>query len=382
MTPVPPLPPAFARILALIVKEFLALLNDPKSRTVLIGPPLIQLIVFGYAATFELKDIPYAIYNEDRGAISRTLEAAFAGAPAFRRVATVSSDGEIAPLIDTRQALLVIHIAPRFSERLLSPQPAGIDAPLQVIVDGRNSNTAMLALNYVRGIVDPFNRQWLQERGQTGAPARLESRAWFNPNLESQWFFVPAIVGMLALITAILVTAMSVAREREQGTFDQLLVTPLRPGEILLGKALPGFVIGMVQGSAILLIVILWFDVPLIGSLPVLYCGLALFLLSGVGFGLFISSLAVTQQQGLLGAFLFLVPAIILSGFATPIANMPPVVQAITLIDPLRYFMVILRKVFLEGAGFDVLAHQFWPMALIGVTALLLASWLFRRRMY
>lgn len=376
------MPPVLTRLIALIVKEFLALLKDPKSRTVLIGPPLFQLIVFGYAATFELKDIPYAVYNEDRGAVSRTLEAAFAGAPAFRQVATISSEREIAPLIDNRQALLVIHIAPRFSERLLSARFADIDAPLQVIIDGRNSNTAMLALNYVRGIVDPFNRQWLKERGLAGAPAVLESRAWFNPNLESRWFFVPGIIGMLALITTILVTAMTVAREREQGTFDQLLVTPLRPGEILIGKALPGFLIGLVQGTVILLIVTLWFKVPLLGSLPALYCGLALFLLSGVGFGLLISSLAVTQQQGLLGAFLFMVPAIILSGFATPIANMPPAVQAITLIDPLRYFMVVLRKVFLEGAGFDVLAHQFWPMALIGVTALALASWLFRHRMY
>ncbi|MDR0576953.1 MAG: ABC transporter permease [Candidatus Accumulibacter sp.] len=374
-------PPALTRIFALIVKEFLALFKDPKSRTVLIGPPLIQLIIFGYAASFDLKYIPYAIYDEDRGALARGFEAAFSGAPAFRRVASLASEGEIAPLIDSREALLVIHIPPRFSERLLSVPPGGVDAPLQVIVDGRNSNTALVALNYVRGIVDGFNSRWLRERGQAGAPATLESRAWFNPNLESQWFFIPGVVGMLALITAILVTAMTVAREREQGTFDQLLVTPLRPGEILLGKALPGFVIGMAQGSVILLIVTLWFGVPLLGSLPALYCGLALFLLSGVGFGLFISSLAVTQQQGLLGAFLFLVPAVILSGFATPISNMPPAVQAITLIDPLRYFMAVLRKIFLEGAGFDVLTHLFWPMALIGATALALASWLFRRRM-
>ena len=179
-----------------------------------------------------------------------------------------------------------------------------------------------------------------------------------------------------------LVTALTVAREREQGTFDQLLVTPLRPGEILLGKALPGFLIGIVQGTVILLIATLWFKVPLLGSLPVLYAGLALFLLSAVGAGLLISSLAVTQQQGLLGAFLFMVPAVILSGFATPIANMPLIVQDITLIDPLRYFLVILRKVFLEGAGFDVLTSQLWPMAVIGVVALSLASWLFRHRMY
>ena len=370
------------RILALIIKEFLALLKDPKSRSVLIGPPLIQLIVFGYAATYELKDIPYAIYNEDRGAISRTLEAAFAGAPTFRRVATLSAEEEMAPLIDSRKVLLVIHIGQRFSDRLLSGESTQVQAPLQVIIDGRNSNTAMVALNYVRSIVDQFNRQWMRERGQSALPAYLESRAWFNPNLESRWFFVPGIIGMLALIITILVTAMTVAREREQGTFDQLLVTPLRPGEILLGKALPGFLIGMVQGTVILLIVTLWFRVPLLGSLPALYCGLALFLLSGVGIGLLISSLAVTQQQGLLGAFLFVVPAITLSGFATPIANMPPIVQAITRIDPLRYFMVILRKVFLEGAGFDVLIDQFWPMALIGASALALSSWLFRHRMY
>lgn len=374
--------PALTRIFALIVKEFLALLKDPRSRTVLIGPPLIQLIVFGYAATFELKDIPFAVYNEDRGAISRTFEASFNGAPAFRRVATISSDREMAPLIDGRTALLVIHIGPRFSERLLSGESSRIQAPLQVIIDGRNSNTAMVALNYVRRIVDQFNRQWMQERGLSAMPAYLESRAWFNPNLESRWFFVPGIIGMLALITTILVTAMTVAREREQGTFDQLLVTPLRPGEILLGKALPGFLIGMAQGTVILLIVTLWFEVPLRGSLPALYCGLALFLLSGVGVGLLISSLAVTQQQGLLGAFLFVVPAITLSGFATPIANMPPFIQAVTRIDPLRYFLVILRKVFLEGAGFDVLLHQLWPMALIAAAALALSGWLFRHRLY
>ncbi|MEN6586954.1 MAG: ABC transporter permease [Sulfuricella sp.] len=366
------------RLLALIHKEFLALLKDPKSRMVLIVPPMIQLLVFGYAATFDLKEIPYAVYNEDRGAASRNLVAAFEGAPAFRRVATLHAEGEIAPLVDRREVLVVLHIGPRFSADLLS----GRSAPLQVIVDGRNSNTAMIALNYVSAMAEQYNREWIASHGLQSPPARLETRAWFNPNLESRWFFIPGIVGMLTLVTTMLVTALTVAREREQGTFDQLLVTPLRPGEILLGKALPGFLIGIVQASAIMLIATLWFKVPLLGSLPALYAGLALFLLSGVGAGLLISSLAVTQQQGLLGAFLFMVPAMILSGFATPIANMPPVVQAVTLIDPLRYFLVILRKVFLEGAGFDVLTGQLWPMALIGVVTLTLASWLFRHRMY
>ena len=366
------------RILALVRKEFLALFKDPKSRMTLIVPPMIQLLVFGYAATFDLKHIPYAIYDEDRSAVSRDLEAAFAGAPAFHRVAVLSAEGEIAPLVDARRVLVVVHIGPRFAAELLS----GRTAPLQVIVDGRNSNTAMAALGYVRDMVDRFNRDWIAAHGLQGPPAALVTRAWFNPNLESRWFFIPGIVGMLTLVVTMLVTALTVAREREQGTFDQLLVTPMRPGEILLGKALPGFLIGIVQATVILLIATLWFHVPLLGSLPALYCGLALFLLSGVGAGLLISSLAVTQQQGLLGAFLFMVPAVILSGFATPIANMPEAVQLITLIDPLRYFLVILRKVFLEGAGFDVLLGQLWPMAVIGVVTLGLASWLFRHRMY
>jgi ABC-2 type transport system permease protein len=368
----------FQRILALIRKEFLALLKDPKSRAVLIVPPIVQLLVFGYAATFDLKEVPYVVYNEDRGFASRELLARFAGATSFRQVAEVRSLEEIAPLVDTRQALVAVHIGPRFGADLQAGRPA----PVQVVIDGRNSNTAMIALNYVRSVVTRFNDDWTQLRGLGGPPARLETRAWFNPNLESRWYFIPGIVGMLTLVVTMLVTALTVAREREQGTFDQLLVTPLRPGEILVGKTVPGLVVGVVQATAILLVATLWFKVPFLGSLPAFYAGLLLFLLSGVGAGLLISSLSATQQQGLLGAFLFMVPAVILSGFATPIANMPRAVQIVTYIDPLRYFLVILHKVFLEGAGFAILVDQFWPMALIGATALLLASWLFRHRMY
>jgi ABC-2 type transport system permease protein len=366
------------RILALVRKEFLTLLKDPKSRMVLIVPPLIQLLVFGYAATFDLKQVPYAVYDEDRGLAARELLARFDGSTAFRKVAELDSEAQIAPLVDRREVLVVIHAGPRFTDELLSGRPA----PLQVILDGRNSNTAMVALNYVRTIVNRFNDDWIAARGTQGPPARLQMRAWFNPNLDSRWFFIPGIIGMLTLVVTMLVTALTVAREREQGTFDQLLVTPLRPGEILIGKALPGFVIGIVQATLILLVATLWFEVPLLGSLPAFYAGLALFLLSGVGAGLLISALSATQQQGLLGAFLFMVPAVILSGFATPIANMPPAVQTLTLINPLRYFLIVVRKVFLEGAGFALLVDQFWPMAVIGAATLALAGWLFRHRMY
>ncbi|BAL27189.1 ABC transporter permease [Azoarcus sp. KH32C] len=366
------------RILALIHKEFLALLKDPKSRTVLIVPPLIQLLVFGYAASFDLKQIHYAVYNEDRGIASRELLARFTGAPSFRQVAEIRSEAEIAPLVDAREVLVTIHVGPRFGADL----EAGRPAPLQVIIDGRNSNTAMIALNYVRTVVDRFNDDWIAARGLRGPPARIEVRDWFNPNLESRWFFIPGIIGMLTLMVTMLVTALTVAREREQGTFDQLLVTPLRPAEILIGKTVPGLVIGIIQATVILLIATQWFEVPFMGRLPVFYGGLLLFLLSGVGTGLLISALSATQQQGLLGAFLFMVPAVILSGFATPIANMPRLVQLFTYLDPLRYFLIILRKVFLEGAGIDILFDQFWPMALIGAGTMLLAGWLFRHRMY
>ena len=366
------------RILALVIKELLALLKDRRSRLVLIGPPLIQLMVFGYAATFDLKNVPFAAYNEDRGAASRQLMAAFDGSPSFSRVAQLTHESEIAPLIDAKQVLMVVHVGPHFSADLLSGRPAA----LQVIVDGRNSNTAMLAINDVRVIIDRFNREWTKSRGGNLPPSHVETRAWFNPNLESRWFFLPGIVGILTLLVTMLVTALSVAREREQGTFDQLLVTPLRPVEILIGKTLPGFLIGLAEATVIILAAVFWFKVPLLGNLATLYTGIVLFLLSGVGVGLMISSFAVTQQQGLLGAFIFMVPSIILSGFATPIRNMPQLVQDITLLNPMRYFMVVLRGVFLEGTPFHLLIHQFWPMALIGLVALGIAGWLFRHRMY
>ncbi len=366
------------RILALVIKEFIALLKDKRTRFVLIGPPLLQLIIFGYAATFDLKNVPFAVYNEDRGAESRALLAAFDGSPSFSRVANITHEGEIAQLVDSKGVLMVIHLGPDFSADLLS----GRSASLQVIVDGRNSNTAMLAVNNVREIVERYNRAWAERQGGAQPPAYIEMRSWFNPNLESHWFFLPGLVGLLTLLVTLLVTAFSVAREREQGTFDQLLVTPLRPVEILIGKTLPGFLIGLLEATLIILVAVFWFKVPLLGSLATLYAGIFLFLLTGAGVGLMISSFAATQQQGLLGTFLFMVPAMILSGFATPIRNMPELVQDLTLLNPMRYFMAFLRGVFLEGLPFHLLIDQLWPLALIGIVALSTAAWLFRHRMY
>lgn len=365
------------RVLALVLKEFLALLKDPRSRSVIIAPPIIQTIVFGYAATYDLKDVPYAVYDEDRSEASTELLAALEGSGSFRLQRTIAREEEIHELIDARKVLVVVRLGPDFERDLERGR-----AEAQVILDGRNSNTATIALNYIRTIAGRFNEKWTRRKGLEAAPAVLLTRAWFNRNLESRWFIVPGIIGVLTLVVTMLVTALSVARERENGTFDQLLVTPYRPIEILVGKSLPGFLIGLGEASFIIAVAVFWFGVPLRGSLPTLYTGIVLFLISAVGVGLMISSLSVTMQQGLLGAFIFLVPAVILSGFATPIENMPEFVQRITLANPLRYLMVILRRVFLEGTPARLLVSQFWPMAIIGVTTLGLAGWLFRRRLY
>ena len=368
----------FRRIFALVSKEFTALFKDKRSRLVLIVPPLLQLMVFGYAATYDLKNVPFAVYNEDSGAEARELLARLEGSPGFTKIAQLAHESEIARQLDDKKVLMVVHIGPHFSSDLLLGQTAS----LQIIVDGRNSNTAMLAINDVNMMLDRFNREWAARHGGNISATHIETRAWFNPNLESRWFFLPALVGILTLLVTMLVTALSIAREREQGTFEQLLVTPLRPVEILLGKTLPGFLIGLAEATVIILAAVFWFKVPLLGSLITLYTGILLFLLSGVGVGLMISSFASTQQQGLMGAFIFMVPSIILSGFATPIRNMPALVQDLTLINPLRYFMVVLRSVFLEGTPFNLLIPQFWPMALIGIVTLSIAGWLFRNRMY
>jgi len=368
----------FLLIISLVLKEFLALLRDKSSRYVLIGPPIAQLLIFGYAASYDLNHISVAIYNEDRGSLSRELVSHIEGSPNIDVTYRIQKESGIEPLINNRDVLLVVHIDDQFSANISK----GDSAIVQVILDGRNSNTAMIALNYLRDIILQLNRQWSHQNHSQAPPAIIGSRVWYNENLHSKWFIVTGIVGLLTLVVTLIVTGLSVAREREQGTFDQLLVTPVHPAFILMGKALPGLLIGLVEGTAIIAIAVIWFDIPLRGSLLALYLGLFLFLLSAVGVGLMISAICATQQQAVLGAFLFLVPSVILSGFATPIANMPDMVQLLTYADPLRYFLVIIRSVFMEGANMQLLWPQFWPMAVIAAMSLVASGWLFKNRLY
>jgi len=250
-----------------------------------------------------------------------------------------------------------------------------------VIADGRNSNTAGTAVGYVGTIFETFNAKWRATHGQPGPAIRVTMRAWFNPNLETRWHMIPSLIGTLTLMQTLMLTAMSVAREREQWTFDQLLVTPFRSAEIMVGKALPTVLVGLVQATLILLVAQLWFRIPFAGSFVTLYTGLILFLLAAVGIGLMISSVVTTMQQAMFFSFMVMMPCTLLSGLATPLSGMPAVLQSFTRLNPLRYAIDITQRVYLEGVGLDQLVPDLWPLAVIAIVTLSIASWMFRHRL-
>lgn len=363
------------RTLALIRKELLAILKDPRSRFVLFAPPVIQCVIFGYVASYDLNDVPYAALDRDRSAASHEILARLDGTGVFRRVANLERPQEVQDWIDNRRVVLVVVIDQDFERRL----QAGGPAPLQAIVDGRNSNTAGTALGYVDTIAEGFNADWRTRHNLPRPALSLTSRVWYNPNLETRWSFIPSLIGTLTMLQTLLLTTLSVAREREQGTFDQLLVTPFRPGEIMLGKALPSVLVGLGQATTILLVAQLWFRIPFSGRYEVLYAGLSLFLLAAVGIGLLLSAIAATMQQANLYTFVLMMPFMLLSGLTTPIANMPLPVQYFTLINPLRYAIDIAQRVYLEGVGLDRLAPDLWPLAALACLTLPVAAWVFRR---
>jgi ABC-2 type transport system permease protein len=368
---------ALSRILALTRKELLAILKDPRSRFSLILPPILQCLIYGYVATYDLNHVPYAAFDHDRCAASRQLLAKIDGSGVFQRVANLDRELETKNIIDQHRALLVVQIDRDFERRLLSGMPAMV----QVIADGRNSNTAGTAMGYVDAIIATFNADWRNRHNQGDAPIRITTRAWYNPNLETRWHMIPALIGTLTLIQTLLLTGLSVAREREQGTFDQLLVTPFRPAEIMAGKALPAVLVGLVQATMVLLVAQLWFQIPFAGSFVTLYLGLGVFLLAAIGIGLLLSSVAATMQQAMLFSFLLIMPFSLLSGLTTPISSMPVVLQYLTLLNPLRYAIDIAHRVYLEGVGLKLLIPELWPLALIAAITLSAASWMFRHRL-
>lgn len=365
------------RLVSLIVKELLVVLRDPRSRILLVGPPLVQLIVFAFAATLEVKNVDVVVFDRDDGSSGAELVRRIEGSPTFRSVVPAHDPAEVQRAIDRQRAIAAIEIGPSFSRDLAAGRPASV----QVLLDGRRSNAAQIVDGYLGQIVASFVADASPRGPRPGGVPRVIARNWFNPNLTFQWFTVPGLIAIIALLIGLIVTSLSVARERELGTFDQLMVAPLRTHEILLGKMLPPLVIGLVLVTLYIVATVVVFGVPLRGSLVLLYASAACFLAAVIGVGLFISSLATTQQQAILGAFLFMAPAVLLSGFATPIENMPAWLQRVTLVNPLRHFLVIVRGVFLKGMTSSDVARNVAPLVVIAIATLSAAAWLFRRRM-
>jgi ABC-2 type transport system permease protein len=365
------------RILALTRKELLAVLKDPRARVSLLIPPILQSLIFGYAATYDLNRVPYAVLDQDRSAASAELLAGMHGSNVFHEVADLHRLQDIRAFIDSKRALVVVQIPQGFQRDL----ETGQDADVQVIADGRNSNTAGVASAYLGAVVDQFNSDWRSDHALPPPAVQVVARAWYNPNLETRWNMIPGMIGTLTLLQTMLLTTMSVAREREQGTFDQLLVTPLSPTEIMIGKAVPCMLIGLVQATGVLVVAELWFRIPFVGSLLTLYAGLVFFLLAAVGIGLLLSSFAATQQQAMLYGLLLIMPFSLLSGLTTPLGNMPLPLQYFTMINPLRYAIDITQRVYLEGVGLDHLGQDLIPLTIISAVTLVGGAWMFRQRL-
>lgn len=365
----------WTRLAALIVKELLAAFRDPRARMALVAPPIMQLFLFAYAATMEVSNVPIGVLNQDWGIASERLISRFERASAFSEIRRYASPSEVKAAIDRQEVMIVVHIDQEFSRRLAAGQPATV----QLLLDGRKSNSAQLVNNYVTTIVRQFSEDFAQGRAAE-APSELIDRSWYNPNREYRIAMVPTLIGVLSMIMVLTVVGLSVARERELGTFEQLLVSPLQPLEIVIGKAVPGLIVGLGEGMAIALIVRYGFGIAMAGSWLVLFAGLAVFLAAVIGVALFISSLVANQQQAMMGIMVFMMPAMLLSGFASPVQNMPAWLQPVAMVNPLTHFMVIMRGVFLRDMPLWLVAQRLWPMALIGVVTLSAAAWLFRRR--
>ncbi len=374
----------FERIQSIIVKEFRQLSRDFRMKIVLFFMPMFQVIVFGFAVSTDVRKIETAVYDLDNTPQSRELIREFSYSKYFVITKYISSDTEQKDLIDKSIIKTVIRLNHGFAQDLAG----GKTAKFQLIIDGTDSNTAGVILQYANQIIARYSSKLsgphleaiLQKTG--GAPfVDLRSRAWFNENLESKNFYVPGIVALIVLILTMLLTAMAIVKEKEIGTIDQLIVSPLRPVELILGKLLPFALIGIVDIFLITTLAVLLFKVPLRGNLMLLFVASCLYILTTLGLGLLISTSAKTLQESIMSTFFIAMPAVLLSGFVFPIANMPKIIQYITYINPLRYYIVIVRGIFLKGSTFEILWPQMLTLLIMGVSILALSSLRFRKRL-
>jgi ABC-2 type transport system permease protein len=373
----------FRRIARIIIKEFIQVWRDKKMRFFLIAPPLVQLLVYGYIINFDFTHVAVGIFDESRTMESRELISRFTSNQWFDVKYFINSKQELLRRIDNNDITMAVWIQWDFATRLRQ----GKSGRVSVILDATDSNTALLVSRYAGTVIADYNQEQLRQRlankglkweGQLGPPLSIEPRAWFNSNLISRYSMVPGVTAMVILLISLMLTALSVVREKEIGTMEQILVTPIRPLELMLGKTIPFAVIAMLVGIGVTLVGVLWFRIPFRGQPLVLMVGAAAFLLSSVGLGLFISTISSTQQQAMMAANLFLMPAIMLSGLVFPIANMPPIFQYLTKLNPLMYFIIVARGVFLVGAGLALLWKSMAAMVALGIALLALAVFRFK----
>lgn len=364
------------RLLAMIVKEMWAVLRDPQARLVLFVPPLMQLFIFTYATTLDVKNVDIGILDRSSGAHSVELVQRIAGSPNFRHIERLETTRELKAAIDNQKVIAALVIDEDFDRSLARAESATIG----LVLDGRRSNAAQIVTGYITNIAGSMGAELApaQMRGTAGGSVVTN---WYNPALDYIWFTLPSLVAIITSVAGLAITSQSVARERELGTFDQLMVSPLRIHEILIGKMVPPFVIGMINGSVYLVVAPLVFGVPFTGSLLLFWLSLGMYLLALIGMGMLVSAASQTQQQAFLGVFLVTTPLILLSGYASPIDNMPEWLQTITYLDPARYFLVIVQGLFLKAMPASAVFHQLWPLALIAVATLSASAWLFRARM-
>jgi ABC-2 type transport system permease protein len=371
----------FERIKHMLIKEFLQTFRDPRMRAVILIMPVVQSLVFGYAVTTDITDIPTAVYDLDQTRESRELISRFLGSGYFRAAVHIGNDDQARILMDRGEVRLILHLRKGFGGDLR----AGRSAPVQLIVDGTDSNTAGIVLSYSASIIDEHNEKILltQMAGLTGRqqtpPLELAARSWFNPNFESRYYYVPGVIALIVMLITLMLGSMAVVREKEIGTIEQIMVTPITRLEFILGKTLPFAVIGYLNVILITVIAVFWFQVPLRGNLLLLLAANAFYLMSTLGMGLLISTVSSTQQQAMMSAFFIYFPAVLLSGFMFPIANMPEVIQWLTYLNPLRYFLVIIRGIFLKGIGPEFLWPQMAALAVLGLILLSLAVSRFRK---
>ena len=371
------------RTLTLIKKELILLLQDKQTRFLMIMPVLIQIVLFPFAATLNVTNATVAIYQPKIDPYSTEIIQRIAHAESFSKVLVLDSMQAVAPTIDRQDALLAVLFPEDFAAKLLSSQPQSSElAPkIQLILDGRHSNSAQIAANYIQKIILNYQQQILCETQQYCPQNELVVRNWFNSNLDYKWFVLPSLVALVTTISILIVTSLSVAREREQGTLDQLRVSPLTTLQIFIGKAAPAVIVAIFQGSLVLLIGVFVYQIPFQGSLIYYYICLTFYGLSLVGFGLFISALCSTQQQALIGIIVFMVPAILLSGYVAPVENMPNFLQNLTLINPIRHFTELTKQIYLKNVGFDIIWQSLWPLLIITLLFGSVAYGLFKKKL-